>query len=175
MNPRALLPALILVALLAAGCTDDPSRSAPPPTATAALVAPEALASYVPPAPAGWRLVAPPSAAVLEENGTVLVSATASYLADDGARSADLVLQDTGGRPVGIRRLADTLAAAPGAPAPEALGGRLALVLEDGGVTSAYLVLDDRLVAWIAVPGGTRTDLEPFAAALDPTGPADGR
>jgi hypothetical protein len=175
MHSRAPLPALVLIALAllvaGAGCTADPAADTPAPALRPdpGLIAPETLASFVPPAPAGWRLLAPPSPVVLEEDGIPFVSVTASYVSADGARAADLAIQDAAGRPAGLRRLADDLAAgANGTPPPPVmLGGRPALTTETGGVASACIVVADRYVAWITVAGGTRPDLEAFAAALD--------
>ena len=179
MQPRSLLPAFLIIALLAvgAGCTVDPATDAPRPAvrADAALIAPEALAHFVPPAPAGWRLLAPPSPVPLEEDGVPLVSVTASYIPEScpngtGSPGADLTIQDTGGRSVGLRRLVDGLAAAPAdgaAPARTTLRGEPAYVLDDGPMTGAYIVVADRYIVWLAVTGGGRSDLDTFVAALD--------
>ncbi len=179
MHPRTLLPALVLLATLAvgAGCIADPATDPAQPAvrADAALIAPEALASFVPPAPSGWRLLAPPSPVSLEEDGMPLVSVTASYLRDSGpngtgSTGADLTIQDTGGRSVGLRRLVDRLAAAPAdgtVPAPITLRGQLAYVLDDGRMTGAYIVVADRHVVYLAVTGGSRADFDAFVAALD--------
>jgi len=187
MHPRALLPALVLLSLLAvgAGCTADPARSPTVSTvrADAALTAPEVLASFVPPAPPGWRLLAPPSSVSLEEDGMPLTSVTASYLRDSGpngtgSTDADLTIQDTGGRSAGLRRLVDRLAAAPAdgaAPARTMLRGQPAYVLDDGRMTGAYVVVGDRYVVWLAVTGGTRADFDAFVAALDLEGLAEQR
>jgi hypothetical protein len=174
MHPRALLPVLVLALFaVGTGCTADPTP--PAVRADAALIAPEALASFVPPAPPGWQLLAPPSPATLEEDGTPLVSVTASYLRESGpngtgSAGADLTIQDTAGRPVGLRRLVDRLgtASADGAaPARTPLRGQPAYVIENGGVTGAYIIVADRYVVWLAVTGGTRADLDAFVAALD--------
>jgi len=179
MNPRAPFCVLALLAMLAlgAGCSDDPMAGTPAPTVRAdtAHIAPEALASFVPPAPAGWRLLAPPSPATLEEEGAALVSVTASYLpADDpngtGNRSADLTIQDTGGRSVGLRKLADLLSTAPNdgnGLVRTTLRGQPAAVLGDETMTGAYLVVADRYVVYLAVTGGRRADFDAFVTALD--------
>ncbi len=177
MHRHALLVAVTLLALLAAGCSSDPTTVAPPSTPgdRSPLIAPERLAAFVPPAPEGWRLAAPPSAATLEENGTPIVSVTASYVAD-GDRSADLVIQDTAGRPVGLRRLADGLMAAPGGSATVAsLRGQPAVVVEDGGLAGEYVVVAGRYVVWCAVAGGTRADLDAFSKGMDIEGLAEQR
>ncbi len=169
MHRHALLVAVTLLALLAAGCSSDPTTVAPPSTPGdgSPLIAPERLAAFVPPAPEGWRLAAPPSAATLEENGTPIVSVTASYVADDGG-SADVVIQDAAGRRVGLRRLADGLMAAPGENATVAsLRGQPAVVVENGGLAGEYVVVADRYVVWIAVAGGTRADLDAFTRGMD--------
>ncbi|HIH04307.1 MAG TPA: hypothetical protein HA263_10850 [Methanoregulaceae archaeon] len=179
MHPRALLPALVLLAMLAvcAGCTGDPAAVTPTPSVRAdtALIAPELLAAYVPPAPPGWRLMAPSSPLSLEEGGVPYVSVTASYISDGGPNGtvgpgADLTIQDTAGRSVGLRRLVDRLAAAPEngtAPARTTLGGQPAFMIGDGAVTGAYLVVADRYVVYLAVTEGTRADFDSFVAALD--------
>ena len=175
MTPRFLPPALALLVLLVlgAGCTADPAE--PIAQTDTPLIAPEALASYVPPAPAGWRLLAPPAPATLEEDGVSLVSVTASYLPDSdpngtGRRSADVVVQDTAGRSVGLRRLVDQLPDAPAGgagPARTTLRGQPAVVLTDEPVARAYLVVADRYVVLLTVTGGMRTDFDAFVAALD--------
>ena len=187
MNLRAPFSVLALLAILAlgAGCVDDPTAGTPAPTvrADAALIAPGALASFVPPAPPGWQLLAPPSPATLEEDGVSLVSVTASYLpADDpngtGNRSADLTIQDTGGRSVGLRKLADLLSSAPkdgSGLTRTTLRGQPASVLGDETMTGAYLVVADRYVVYLAVTGGTRADFDAFVAALDLEGLAGQR
>lgn len=178
MNSRTIL-LLILLALLAvgAGCTADPvsGAAAPPVLADAGLIAPEALASFVPPAPPGWQLLAPPSPATLEEGGAPLVSVTASYLAVDaqdgsGDQTVDLTIQDTGGRAIGLRKLLDAaLAASSGgsAPVPTEIRGQTAWVLSGEGMTGACVLVADRYVVWLAVTGGTQSDLDAFIAALD--------
>jgi len=179
MNPCTLLPVLALLTLFAigAGCIADPTTGTAVPTirAGAALIAPEALAPYVPSAPAGWRLLAPPSPVVLEEDGAAFVSVTASYLPDSdpngtGTRSAELVIQDTGGRSVGLRKLVDLLLNAPNdgnGPDRTTLRGRPAFVFSDDLMTRAYLVVADRYVVYIAVTGGSPPDFDAFIAALD--------
>lgn len=169
----ATLPliALLVLSLLAAGCIETPLAGDPSPspgaTVPAPLIAPETLAAHVPEGLAGWQLLAPPSSAVLEEDGEPIVSVTASYLSSDGTRNADLSLQDTGGRSVGLRRLVDGLGNETGGAVWATLAGHRALVLEDGAMAGAYLVVADRYVAWIAVTGGARADLEAFANAMD--------
>lgn len=154
---------------------DTRRRVTPPVEADAALIVPRALASYVPPAPAGWRLLAPPSPVSLEEDGAPLVSVTASYLSDGdpngtGNRSADLVIQDTAGRSVGLRKLVDLLSSAPNdgnGLVRTTLCGQPAAVLSDDQMTRAYLVVADRYVVYLAVAGGTQADFDAFVTALD--------
>lgn len=172
MHTSAMLLVVLVVLAASAGCSADPvsEPSAPASADGTALIAPEALAAHVPAAPDGWRLAAPPSSAVLDEDGALIASVTASYLSLDGARTTDLTLQDTGGRPVGLRRLADDLAAASEngtAPAPTLLGGRAAHVVETGEMAGACTVVVDRYVVWIAVAGGNRAEIEAFCAGLD--------
>ena len=187
MNPSAPFCILALLTILAVGpgCIDNPAAGTPAPSVSAdtALIAPEALASFVPPAPAGWRLLAPPSPVTLEEDGAPLVSVTAGYLpADDpngtGNRSADLTIQDTARRSVGLRKLVDLL---PGAPndgnglVRTTLRGQPAAVLSDEQMTRAYLIVADRYVVYLAVTGGTRADFDAFVTALDLEGLAGQR
>ncbi len=177
MPLRALLALLVLIASIAAGCTGDPAAVTPTPAVRAdtALMAPEALASHIPPAPPGWHLLAAPSAVSFEEDGAPLVSATANYLADESpdgtvGAGADLTIQDTGGRPVGLRGLVDRLATAGEngtASARTLLRGQPAFVFDDGPVAGAYIVVADRYVVYLAVTGGTRADVDTFVAALD--------
>lgn len=185
MHSRALLPALALLALLAAGagCTANPAtdQSVTAVGTGGALTAPEVLASFVPPAPAGWRLLAPPSPVTLDEGGVPIASVTATYLPDGGPNrtggtEAEVTVQDTGGRPVGLRRLVDALAASTdGSPTRTSLRGQPAFVLGDGPVPAVYLVVADRYVVRLAVTNGTRADLDAFIAALDIEGLAGRR
>ncbi len=170
------LPLLVLL-LLGAGCVADPATdpAVQIPRTDTSLIAPEALASYIPPAPAGWRLLAPPAPATLEEDGASLVSVTASYLPDSdpngtGHRSADLVIQDTAGRSVGLLRLVDHLPDVPADgtdPVRTTLRGQPATVFIDEQMTRAYLVVDGRYVVYLTVTGGIRADFDAFVAALD--------
>jgi hypothetical protein len=179
MTSRTVTPLLGLLALVAlgAGCSSDtaPDIAASTVQADAGLIEPEALASFVPPAPAGWQLLAPPAPSTLEEDGAPLVSVTASYRAVDGQdgsgdRTVDLTIQDTGGRPIGLRRLLDAALVAPAggsAPVPTTIRGQTAWALSGEGVIGSYILVADRYVVWLAVTGGGQSDLDAFVAALD--------
>ena len=170
LHHSALLSVLILAALaVAAGCSADPADTVPstPAGGDGGLASPEALAAFVPVAPPGWQLAGEPSAAALDDDGVPVSSVTALYVADDGVRTADLAIQDAAGRPAGLRRLAADLAANGTAPREDKLGGYPAYVVADGPVAGAYLLPGDRVAVFIAVAGGTRADLESFAAVLD--------
>ncbi|MEN6341427.1 MAG: hypothetical protein ABFC89_02600 [Methanospirillum sp.] len=181
MHLRALsVLALLAILVAGAGCVNDPAHegagATPTPVVRAdiALIAPEVLAAYVPPAPPGWQLLAPPSPVSLEEDGAAFVSVTASYLAEgpNGTSSpvADLTIQDTGGRSVGLRRLVDRLASPQAngtAPVPTTIRGQTAFIFTDGPITGAYLAVADRYIVWLAVTGGTRADFDAFVAALN--------
>lgn len=180
MTLRHLAPVLLVLLVLGAGCIAGPATD---PAAQIALtdtplIAPEALASYIPPAPAGWRLLAPPAPATLEEDGASLVSVTASYLPDSdpngtGNRSADLVIQDTAGRSVGLLRLVDHLPDVPADgtdPVRTTLRGQPAAVFSDEQMTRVYLVVDGRYVVYLTVTGAEQADFDAFVAALDIAG-----
>lgn len=162
---------LIALALLAAGCTSVPAETAASSGAatSADLVSPDVLAGYMP-APGGWRLAAAPAGTELSENGVAYVSVTATYLRDDanraGTGSAEVAIQDTGGLRVGLRRVFEDFATFPAAT-PATLKGMPAFVLDDGAMAGACILAGDRHVVWLAVPGGTRGDLDAFVAAMD--------
>lgn len=177
MTLRSFLPALLVLLVLGAGCTADPATETTilTPQTDVPLIAPEALAEFVPPAPSGWRLLAPPAPATLEEDGASLVSVTASYLPDSdpngtGTRSADLVVQDTGGRSAGLLRLVDPVPAGPvngTDPVRTTLRGKPAIVVRDPQMTRAYLVVEERYVVYLTVTGRVPGDFDAFVAALD--------
>ena len=188
MYARAL-PVLALVILVAGtGCVNDPANDSagatPTPVVRAetALIAAEVLAAYVPPAPPGWQFLAPPSPVLLEEDGGTFVSVTASYISGSpngtSGPVADLTIQDTGNRSVGLRRLVDRLAlpqADGTAPVPTTLRGQPAFVFTDGPIAGAYLVVADRYVVSLAITDGTRADFDAFVAALDLEGLSEQR
>ena len=177
MTLRSLSFALLVLLVLGAGCTADPATDTAVRIAhtDAPLIAPEALAEFVPPAPSGWRLLAPPAPATLEEDGTSLVSVTAGYLPDSdpngtGTRSADLVIQDTAGRSVGLLRLVDLVSDEPvdsTHPVRTTLRGQPATIISDDQMTRAYLVVDGRYIVYLTVTGGVQADFDAFVAALD--------
>lgn len=183
MTLRLLPPALLVLLVLGGGCTADPATDPAVPIARTdtSLIAPEALASNIPPAPTGWRMLAPPAPVTLEEDGAPLVSVTASYLPDSdsngtGNRSADLVIQDTAGRSVGLLRLVDPLPDAPADgtdPVRTTLRGQPAVVFRDEQMTRAYLVVDGRYVVHLTVTGAEPADFDAFVAALDLDGLSD--
>ncbi len=174
---RFLSPAFLVLLVIGAGCTADPAMDPAVQIAQTdtPLIAPEALASYVPPAPDGWRLLAPPAHATLEEDGAPLVSVTASYLPDNdpngtGNRSADIVVQDTAGQSIGLLRLVGLLPDVPADgtnPVQTTLRGRPAVVLTGEQMIRAYLVVDGRYVVHLTVTGGVQSDFDAFVAALD--------
>lgn len=177
----ALLLAVLALATFSAGCADDPAAPTGPsvspgetPAVAGTPVAPEVLARFVPPAPAGWRLEAPPSTMALDEDGMPLLSVTASYTPvtepnGTAAGDADLVIQDTGGQPIGFRKLVDLLASAP--PGTDGLDrttlrGHRAFEVRDERSASSYILVADRYVVYLSV-SGTPADYDAFVAALD--------
>ncbi len=178
----AFLLAVLALLVLTAGCTDDPAdptATTPVPGGTPSVsgtpVSPQALVRFAPPAPAGWRLTAPPSTLTLDEDGMPLLSVTASYApvttpSGTAAGDADLVIQDTGGQPIGFRKLVDLLASAPAGTDGlnrTAIRGHRAFELRDERSSNAYILVADRFVVYLAVSGGTPADYDAFVAALD--------
>jgi len=136
-------------------------------------VAPGDLARFVPEPPPGWRLAAPPSAALLDDDGVPFTSVTAGYLPLEdpdgtGPRGAEITLQDTAGRLAGLREVFDPGSAAEGDGTDRTiLAGHPARVLDGGIVNGACILVADRYAVYLAVTGGSRADLDAFLEALD--------
>jgi len=188
MRPdRPSVPSLIAIVLVllsvSGGCIDDtgdPTRALPDPTIAAAPggvtpVPSDALVRFVPPAPGGWRFLAPPSGMTIDEDGAPLVTVTASYVpvtAPNGtaAGDADLMIQDTGGQPIGLAKLMGLLEGA----SPSASGltetrvrGHRAYEIRDERSRSLYLVVADRFIVYLTVTDAGPADYDAFVAALD--------
>ena len=178
----SLLAAVLLLAL-AAGCidnADDPTRSLPTVNASAphdgaSPVPSDALARFAPPAPDGWRFLAPPSAMTLDEDGFPLTTVTASYVPvtspnETLAGDVDLVIQDNGGQPIGLAKLLGLLESAPqstGGLTRTTVRGYRAYEVRDERSSSLYIVVGDRSIVYLTVSDARPTDNDAFVAALD--------
>ena len=174
---------LLVLAALAAGCiddADDPTRILPESTTAAphdgATVVPsDTLARFAPPAPGGWRFLAPPAGMTLDEDGFTLVTVTASYVpvtAPNGtaAGDVDLVIQDNGGQPIGLAKLLGLLESAPqstGGLTRTTVRGYRAYEVRDERSSSVYIVVGDRSIVYLTVTNARPADYDAFVAALD--------
>ncbi len=178
-----LFAAVLLLVALAAGCideADDPTRLFPEATSSAPLVGAtpvlsDTLTRFAPPAPDGWRFLAPPAGMTLDEDDSPLVTVTASYVpvtAPNGTATGDvdLVIQDNGGQPIGFAKLLGLLEGAPqsaGVVTRTTIRGHRAYEIRDDRSISLYLVVADRFIVYLAVTDATPADYDAFVAALD--------